>query len=394
MKTKLYFFIPLFTFFLLLTPLSVNATYQIPSCGTDYSNAAELKEGENTGGAVGEGETCYYYINSKPGYELNIDYKITGESFFGSVSLYDNDKNEIVSSVDGEDILRWLGSGSEDSRYYLVIDNSYGTDSQIFNISFVDRTDADSGTDAESDFGKAVDIPYGGYTGYLSSFIYGAVGGNDESDYYKTSVGKGDKVTIKVTPVGDFEVGCAIYDSNRSELFNEEGLDIETGAIIQKTLSIQSNGYIYVVVKQSSFGEKYDSIDQYTLLVTNEDVEKLGGEVVDDSDTVDDIVVIEEDTVDGSTSSTKDILIKISLVALVMFVIALIVLLVVRQMKKKEQVTKKKDIVVDDTKKVEKKIPQKNDREDFSKVKVTVEEGTDVEINTIETDKDNTKSST
>lgn len=393
MKTKLYFFIPLFTFFLLLTPLRVNATYQIPSCGTDYSNATELKEGENTGRAVGEGETCYYYINSKPGYELNIDYKITGESFFGSVSLYDGDKNDIVSSVDGEDVLRWLGSGSEDSNYYLVIDNSYGIDSQILDISFVDRTDADSGTDAESDFKKALDILYGEYTGYLSSFIYGAVGGNDESDYYKISVERGDKVTIKVTPVGDFEVGCAIYDSNRSELFNEEGLDIEAGAIIQKTLSIQSNGYIYIVVKQSSFGENYDSINQYTLLVTNEDVESLGGEVVDDSDTSDDIVVVEEDTVDGS-SSTKDVLIKISLIALVVFVVALIVLLVVRQMKKEKQVTKKKDTVVDDTKKVEEKIPQKGGKEDFSKVKVTVEEGTDVEINTIETDKNDTKSST
>lgn len=393
MKTKLYFFIPLFIFFLLLTPPKVNAIYKIPSCGTDYSNAAELKEGENTGGAVGEGETCYYYINSKPGYELNIDYKITGKSFFGSVSLYDGDKNDIVSSVDGEDILRWLGSGSEGSKYYLVIDNSYDIDSQILKISFIDRTDADSGTDAESDFGKAVDIPYGEYTGYLSSFVYGAVGGNDEADYYKVSVERGDKVTVKVTPAGDFEVGCAIYDSNRSELFNEEGLDIEAGAVIQKTLSIQSNGYIYIVVKQSSFGENYDSIDQYTLLVTNKDVESLGGEVVNDSDTTDDIVVVEGDTTDGS-SSTKDILIKISLIALVVFIVALIVLLVVRQVKKKEHVTKEKDMIVDDTKKVKEKISQKGDKEDLNKVKVTVEEGTDVEINTIETDKDNTKSST
>ena len=200
--------------------------------------------------------------------------------------MYDGEREKIASSIDKSDVLRWLGNESEESRYYLVIENSYNTDTLLLNVNSIDRTDANSGTDAGGNFDKAVDIELGEYTGYLSSFVYGAVGGNDDADYYRLPVKSGDKITLKVSPVGDFKIGSAVYDSNRNELFNEDGLDLESGQIIQKTFNIRSNGYIYVVVKYASFGGSEDSIDQYTLLVSSGGVESLGGEIEEVTDTV------------------------------------------------------------------------------------------------------------
>jgi len=250
----------------------------------------------------------------------------------------------------------------------------------------VDKTDANSGTDAGGDFDSSLDIEYGEYTGYLSTFTHGNMGGDDESDYYKLAVNRGDTIEIKVTPSGDFEAGCAVYDSNRAELFNEEGLDLQAGQIIQETFDIQSDGYIYIVVKQAYFGEKWNSIDQYTLLVTNQDIEDMGGEITVKEETQDS----GKESVVSTDTNTKDIIIKLSLIALGVLIVVLIVLLVTRNSKKNKKEAKKSTPSEDS-----KSIPPKNSKvetkgtkdEGMNKVKVTVEEGTDVEINTIETEK-------
>lgn len=387
MRIKLF----IFTFFLLLTPFlllkEVKAVYQIPSCGTSYTNSIELQEGENAMSDIAENESCYFFVNSKPGYEIKIDYRFTG-NFFGSVSMYDSEREAVVSSIDKEDTLRWLGNELEKSKYYLVIENSYNTDSILLTVSLLDRTDASSGTDAGSDYESAMEIEYGEYTGYLSSFVYGAVGGNDDADYYKVSVKNGDKVTVKVSPAGEYKIGNAVYDSNRTELLNEEGLDLNSGQIVQNTFTIKSNGYIYVVVKSAFYGGNDDSIDQYTLGVSNESMEDLGGEVGEETD----IITEDEDAV-GVPSNTKDILIKLSTVALVIFVVILIVLLIIRLTKKKKdtpqnkETPEKKETVNLENKKVEVDSPKKDESKESNKVKVTVEEGTDVEINTIDSKK-------
>lgn len=385
MKTKLYIFLSFIIFSLTFIPEKVIAASTIPNCGNDFSNSVELQEGENIGGSISEGNTCYYYINVNSGYELDIDYKLTGEHFFGSVKLYDNDKNEIAGSIDAEDVLKWLGSGSEQSKYYLVLESSYNIDSQTIKISKVDRTDANSNTDAGGDFDSSLDIEYGEYTGYLSSFTYGAEGGNDEADYYKLAVKKGDKLTVKITPAVDFEAGCAVYDSNRSELFNEEGLDLEAGEIIQKEFDIQSDGYIYIVAKKAFYGKDSDEINQYTLKVTNENIDSLGGEVDEEEEG-------KENGTGGITLSTRDILIRIFSIILVVLVIALIIYLIIHQSKKKKQSPNKISPPVS-TKKSKPKITKNIDHkktlndEKLNKVRVTVEEGTEVEVKTVDTDK-------
>ena len=375
MNTKLYLFITLLFLSLLFSPLNVVYANEVTTCGNDFSNAVELQEGENTGGVINENSTCYYFFNSKSGYELDVRYKITGEGFFGFVSLYNSEKTEIVTSIDVEDTLKWLGADLTPTKYYLVVKNSYRTNSQLYDVTLVDRTDAMSKTDAGGDFNSALGIKYGEYTGSLSSFVSGSTGGNDNSDYYRLAVKKGDDIEIKVEPTGDFEVGCAVYDSNRSELFNEDGLDLEVGQIIQKTFEIQSDGYIYVVVKQSSYGEKWGSIDQYTLLITNQSIEKVGGEIAIDQETENNE---EESTI--VTDNTKGIIIKLAILALAILVVVFIVLLVIRMGKKNKKQSNEKSIF--ESKKIETEDKSQN------KVKVTVEEGTDVEINTVETKKE------
>lgn len=383
MKTKLYFFISLlFLFFFLSSVVGVYAN-EITTCGDDFSTAIELKEGKNTGGLINEGSICYYYINSKSGYEIDVRYKITGESFFGSVSLYNSEKTEIVASIDGEDTLKWLGADTGATKYYLVVENDYQIDTQLYDVALVDRTDGMSQTDAGNDFDNSVDIKTGEYTGSLSSFTSGAIGGNDDSDYYKLPVKRGDTIEIKVTPKGDFKAGCAVYDSNRSELFNEDGLDLEAGQIIQESFVIQSDGYLYIVVKQPFYGENWDSIDQYTLLISNQNIDEMGGEVAVEDDTEND----GEERTDVANTNTKDLIIKLSYIALGILVVVLIVLLIVRITKKnnkqvkKETSPKSKENTPSEIKEVKKEDKSSN------KVKVTVEEGTDVEINTVETEK-------
>ncbi|HOU75532.1 MAG TPA: hypothetical protein PK957_00205 [Candidatus Dojkabacteria bacterium] len=391
MKIKLTIF--LFTLFIFCTSFlffkEVKAEYQIPSCGVSYDSSIQLQEGENIKSDIAEGESCYFYINSKPGFEIKIDYRITGD-FFGSVSMYDSERQGAVSSIDKEDTLRWLGNELEESKYYLVINNSYTTDSILLTVSLIDRTDANNGTDAGGNYDSAMNIQYGEYTGYLSGFTYGEVGGNDDADYYKISVKSGDKVIVRVSPVGEYKIGNAVYDSNRAELLNEDGLDLDAGQIIQNTFNIKSNGYIYVVVEQAMYGTSFDSIDQYKLLISNESVENLGGEV--DGET-DDSTGKEIDV--GVPSNTKDIIIKLSIVALVIFVIILVVLIVIRLTKKIKEAPQKKDTVTPDDNKVEgsssNSFPtnssNNDDQKDSNKVKITVEEGTEVEVNTVESEK-------
>lgn len=381
MKYKLYVLLALSLIASFFVPFERVAASEIASCGDNFSNAVQLQEGENTGQTINEGETCYYSVTTNAGHELSVHYKMTGEHFFGSVSLYNSEKNEIVSSTDGEDTLRWLGADSEPTTYYVVVENSYRTDTQLFDISLVDRTDATSGTDAGGDFSRAIDITFGKYTGSLSSFTYGNVGGNDDSDYYKLAVERGDSVELRVTPSGDWEVGCTVYDSNRSELFNEDGLDLEAGQIIQKSFDIQSDGYMYIAVKQPSFGEKWDSIEQYELLITNQNVDEMGGEVVDDDlqgNEDEGVTGAETGTSADANTSTKNLIITLSFIALGILVIVLIVLIIISLGKKNKQKPHKTTSSMNNT------ADSKNNGQ--NKVTVTVEEGTDVEIQTAETD--------
>ncbi|MEA3357369.1 MAG: hypothetical protein U9Q67_02945 [Patescibacteria group bacterium] len=368
MKTKLAVITLVFISFLFVGAGKVNATATtISACGDDFSTAVVLQKGEYLGDAINEGEGCYYYIDVPNGHELKIDYRLTGEYFFGNVTLYDSSKDELAGSDEDEGTLRWLGSkdGESENRYYLVIENSYASDSFVLDIDTIDCTDAGTGTDAGGDFGDSTEINYGEHTGYLSSFIYGTEGGNDDDDYYKLAVEYGDRVTVRVTPEGDFFAGCAVYDNKRSELFNDEGLDLTSGEIIQESFEIVDDGYIFVVVKWPYFGGLESRIDKYNLLVTNETVDNLGGEISTDAQDIDQDIDSEE------TSNTRNLLIiafSIMLIVLLIVFIVVIILLLAKKNKSSAKQTKlqqqeSEPIIVDEGSNVEESTVKKEEPE-------------------------------
>ncbi|HCC67917.1 TPA: hypothetical protein DEP90_01730 [Patescibacteria group bacterium] len=386
---------------------------QLSTCGDSFSNATMLQQGEYSGGVISKDSDCYYYINVTNGYELNIDYELTANHFLGDVTLYDSDENKLVSEGEENGTLRWLGAneGESQNKYYLVIKSSYAIDSFALSINLIDEMDAGKGEDAGGDFDNFIEIEYGEYTGYLSSFTFGNIGGNDEKDYYKLAVKKGDKVTIQVTPKGNFYTGCAVYDNKRSALFNDDGLDGNAGEIILETFNIDKDGYIFIVAKMSSFSGSWGEIDEYTLLVTNESVNSLGGEIGEDSETPG-----EEVNNVGSLSMRNPLILGFSIVLGILLLVFIIVIISMLSKKKKKGVNKKektptekkntqqqvsKQIIEnkDNIKKVPKvekvnskkelpNIKNKDDKESHSKVKVTVNEGTDVEVKMVDKKKE------
>jgi len=381
---------------------------QLSTCGDSFSNATMLQLDDYSGGVINKDSACYYYINVTNGYELNIDYELTADYFFGDVTLYDSDENKLVSEGEEKGTLRWLGAneGESQNKYYFVIESSYAVDSFTLSINLIDNMDAGKGEDAGGDFDNFTEIEYGEYTGYLSTFLSGNTGGNDENDYYKLTVEKGDKVTIKITPKGDFYVGCAVYDNKRSVLFNDEGLDTNAGEIILETFNIEKDGYIFIVTKIPSYNNSWGEIDEYTLLVTNESVNNLGGEIGEDSeDSGEDVNTV------GSLSMRNPLILGFSIVLGILLLVFIIVILSMLAKKKKgknkkeKTSTEKKDYQQQVSKEVVenkdniKKVPKvekvnskkelpnvknENDTKSHSKVKVTVNEGTDVEVKMVD----------
>jgi len=360
MKRKLFILVLLFVSIFLGSTKKVKAASEVTVCGDDFMTALELQKGEYRGIGVDPNYTCYYYINVAEGYELSIDYELEAENFFGNVTLFDSEENELVGSDEEEGILRWLGSDNGESRYYLVLGSSYSIDSQVFNIDLIDRADAEGATDAGGDFDNSKEITYGEYEGYLSNFIYGDTGGNDEYDYYKLSVNSGDKVTVRVSPNGDFFAGCAVYDGNRSELFNEEGLDSSVGEIIQESFDISQDGYIYIIVKWPYYGDFENSIDKYSLLITKDKIEDLGGQISTDN---------------TSSINTKSLLILgFSVLLFILFIVLIIVIISTVAKKKRKTSSKSKRAKKNESK------DELNPGPSSKKVQITVDEGTDVEI--------------
>jgi hypothetical protein len=335
MKSKIITLSLLFVAFLMIGGTKVNAAATAPSCGDNFSSAVELEQGSYVGGAIEAGETCYYYMDAPNSYELKVYYELTADDFFGDVTLYDSNEDALVSSDEQAADLSWHGTqdGVSENKYYLVIDSSYAIDSYNIGYDLFDRIG--TGSDAGGDFDNALEIDYLGYTGYLSSFIYGTEGGNDESDYYKLAVEKGDNVTVKVTPKGDFFAGCAIYDNNRTELFNEEGLDLTFGEIVQESFEIEQDGYIFIAVKWPYFGGLENGVEEYTLFVTNDTVNDLGSEL--DTDAQD----TENEGEDSEDSDIRSTLIIAFLIILIVLFIGFVVFVVVMLAKRKKGKTLK-----------------------------------------------------
>jgi hypothetical protein len=309
-----------------VAPQKTNAS--APECGDGFDTAGLIEEGTYEGGSLDEEESCYLSLDVLSGYEVSVEYAIEAGSFFGDVSLYDSSEVKLSGSTEQEDMLRWVGSHSDEEIVYLVLENSYATDSFTLDVGLIDRTDAGTGKDAGNDFDSSSEISFGSYTGYLSNFVYGAEGGNDDSDYYKVSVKRGDKISVQLTPELTVVPGCAVYDSGREELFNEDGLYADAGEIIQQSFDINQDGYIYVVVKWPFYTDLENMITEYEIVITNESVDDQGGESIGNTGDED------ADTGDGASGINKSTLIILGSVIAGVVVLVLIVALVMILSKK------------------------------------------------------------
>ena len=310
--------------------------------GNDFSNATELSEGISQVGPFEVDTENYFFVNVQNGYELQVDYSIIGE-FVGDVTLFSEEEQELAGWDSETATLRWLNSKSNsvDNKIYIVIENSFDVVNCDLTISFVERFDANSGNDVPGSYSEALLINKGEFSGYLSYFVFGETGGNDEEDYYKLDVKAGDEISIKFTPEGKNVVGFGVYNSNRDELYLDEGLDRTAGEISQKSFIVEDTGILYIVAKWPYFNPNEDNIIKYTMQISSglsdDDAVTIGTDSEDEN--------LISDLTNGEstlkTSSTRGILIIFFIILLVVLVLIFIIALIAVLSKKSKKETKK-----------------------------------------------------
>lgn len=313
-----------------------------PDGGSSFDTAEPLTEGEYSTTPIPESTDFYYSIKVPAGYELKINYQFIENTYYGSTTLYSFNREELVTDDHKGGTLRWLNGNNtkQETDYYLVLSNWNERDGFSLNIELIERFEAKSGKDAGDTFTNAVPLDYGEHEGHISYFIYGSEGGNDEIDFYKLAVNKGDTITFRVTPEGLSTVGLALYDENRGEVYNNDGLDLSLGEIVQTSIDISRDGYIYVAVKWPDFNHGNDNIVKYTLIATKSSIDKPGGITGGTGETDDDIETLINASDANKTSlnawggRTKILLIAgFSCVLLILLIVGII--LVVKMMSKK-----------------------------------------------------------
>jgi len=133
------------------------------------------------------------------------------------------------------------------------------------------RFDANSQTDAGSSFENALPIEAGQYKGFLD-FNYKA---SDREDFYKISVARGQKLTVRATPPKDLCMNLKIYDKNRGELINESSEN--EGAVVTGSIQALTADTFYIAVTPE-YSSEQDQPSQYTLDIsgTAPDTQKSG----------------------------------------------------------------------------------------------------------------------
>jgi hypothetical protein len=392
-----------------------------PDGGSSFETAETLTAGEYSTTPIPESTDFYYSLEVPLGYELKIEYQYTEDTYVGTTTVYSSSQEELVASDAASGTLQWLNGNNAipETSYYLVMSNWFETDGFTLNMTLTERFDADGGKDAGDNFDKAVSLDYGTHEGYISSFIYSPDGGNDSLDFYKLSVESGDTVTFRVTPDGLNTAGLAIYDENRSELYFNEGVDLTPGEIVQTSVDIAEDGYIYAAVQWPLFNSGDAYIFKYTLLVTKNAVEDLGGtatgdEETDDGSTDENLILsndgVGETALGGMSTGLKTLLIIGFLFVLFILFIAAIILVVkllsrksVKKIETPPTPTELKPSVPntnttsnDETKgkqvapenvispaPIDASVDTDKVSDDDSKVSITVHEGTKLEVNTV-----------
>ena len=227
----------------------VSAQQTLPKGGDSFETAVKIEPGSYEGEAIEEGEPEYFYIDVKPGQELQMKGALKGSDSSGeqTLSLYSENRKEIAYESDylfkGDQApfsFSWLTNSEKDSyKYYIKRWRMIGAIS--FNLSLVNRYDAGSQTDAGDTFGKAINITAGNYTAYLAGKE-----GPDTKDFYKMAVKKGETLTVKVTPPGESLMIVVVYNSNRVALKSE--WPSNPGAIVEASLVAKISEDVFIEI--------------------------------------------------------------------------------------------------------------------------------------------------
>jgi len=270
MKKKLLFQISVFASILVGLILSpqINAQEALPPGGDSFETAAFLPLGEYQDGTLEDGKEWYYLIDDSVnlGQEIQIKNFFTGATLVNTI-IYDQNKQRLAKAEmqkGGEtNTVSWLNGGSEPEKCYLILSNEAIHSATFKNVSvkITDRFDASSQTDAGNSFKNALPIEVGQYKSFLD-FNYKA---SDNEDFYKISVPRGQKLTVRVTPPKDLHLDLKIYDKNRSELVNEYSEN--KGAIVTGSIQALVADTFYIAVAPK-YGSGQNQASQYSLDVS------------------------------------------------------------------------------------------------------------------------------
>ncbi len=262
-----------FGIFLLGTVVIVNAQQLLPEGGDSFGAAVKLEPGSYEGGAMEKDQVEYFYINLKPGQELQIKgtLKALPDSWGeGEVALYNEERQKLVGvsktfdkGEKAEFSFSWLSNSDKDLyKYYIKRECTWHKLAPFpLDISLIDHYDIGSQTDAGDSFEKAINITLGEHNGYLSG-----ASGADTKDFYKLAAKKGKTLTIRTTPEGEARMKVAVYNNDR-QIIKEEYAP-NPGAIVTNSVSITKSEDVFIAIVCDEYCN--EDITAYTLNIATE----------------------------------------------------------------------------------------------------------------------------
>lgn len=267
------------------------AAAPLPEGGEGFSNAVKLELDQTYDREIANQTAEYFYIEGiNAGEKVDIQgYYSAGEPDCGLIlNMYNKDRNQVGFEFyeKGFD-LNWLPNSDQDTyTYYITVNNAYcPVNLEELKISSIDSYDANSTTDAGSNFDTAMSIEEGDFTGWMSGDS-----GTDEVDTYSTQTIKGEELSIELTPDPEEGYEIIFYDQDRNQVARARSEN--TGAITRLSHRSETDQTMYIQIDQAyesslaeySFEVSKNVPEQAELTVETEGVEGevlLAGEVFD-----------------------------------------------------------------------------------------------------------------
>ncbi len=238
--------------FLALYSMPVQALQPPPLPGASFETAPVVRPGTYNFGTVRD-EAKYVQIEVKPGQKLNVVITIPrGSNRILEAFIYDETRRQVgqlYEMVDGPTVKNLFyvpgNLGQAMSKYYIAVGSDHGALENVsVKLSLEDVSDAGSGTDAGEDFEHALAIQPGSYSGFLAGDE-----GSDHKDFYRVSLSKNQKLTMKITPAADAAYLLTIYDADRRAV--EKVFPENPGQILTASWIAPSRQDAYVEVDYS-----------------------------------------------------------------------------------------------------------------------------------------------